>query len=63
MPIRLTPDGDLSSSRGSRGTLAKVDLDRVQTKLVDEMRPGAPVRVLFILDQFDGWSRMMTGTT
>ena len=40
-----------------RGTLAKADLDRVQARLVDEMRAGGPVRLLFVLDQFDGWDR------
>jgi hypothetical protein len=54
MPISLTRTGNGVFELGIRGTLAKADLDGVQAALIDEMQRG-PVRLLFLLDGFDGW--------
>jgi len=38
-----------------RGTLRKGDLERSQDQLLGEMARTGPVRLLFVLDGFDGW--------
>jgi SpoIIAA-like len=55
MPIALTPTGDNIFRVELRGMLRKVDLDRCQAQLAAEMRQLGPVRLLFVLDRFDGW--------
>ena len=37
------------------GILRKADLDRCQDALVDEMNRIGPVRLLFVLQGFEGW--------
>ena len=56
MPIDLTPGGDRVFELEIRGILAKADIDRVQAQLVDEIERDGPVRILFVLDQFEGWA-------
>jgi hypothetical protein len=38
-----------------QGTLRKADLDRCQAELTTEMRRIGPVRLLFVLREFQGW--------
>jgi len=38
-----------------RGMLRKAELDHCQSQLAGQMSPQAPVRLLFILDGFEGW--------
>ena len=38
-----------------RGHLRKADLDACQAHLAAEMRRLGPVRLLFVLDEFEGW--------
>jgi SpoIIAA-like len=40
-----------------RGTLRKADLDRCQELLADEMRRTGSVRLLCVLDGFEGWDQ------
>jgi hypothetical protein len=40
-----------------RGTLSKDDFERCQGTLIDEMRRLGPVRLLFLLEDFEGWAR------
>jgi hypothetical protein len=40
-----------------RGTLRKADLERCERRLAAEMTRVGPVRLLFVLIQFDGWER------
>ena len=37
------------------GTLRKVELERCQDVLIDEMAASAPIRLLFLLEGFEGW--------
>jgi len=55
MPIALTPAGGNIFRVELRGMLRKADLDRCQAELAAEMRRVGPVRLLFVLDRFDGW--------
>jgi hypothetical protein len=56
MPVYLTPGRDRVFELEIGGLLAKADLDRVQAQLVEEIERDGPVRMLFVLDQFDGWA-------
>ncbi len=38
-----------------RGTLSKDDFERCQDVLIEEMRRVGPVRLLFLLEEFEGW--------
>ena len=40
-----------------RGVLRKAELDRCQARLTEEMSHRGPVRLLFVLDGFEGWER------
>jgi hypothetical protein len=40
-----------------RGILRKEELDRCQNSLADEIRRVGSVRLLFVLDGFEGWDR------
>jgi stage II sporulation SpoAA-like protein len=39
-----------------QGTLRKQDLERCQHRLIEEMDRVGPVRLLFLLDGFEGWA-------
>jgi hypothetical protein len=39
-----------------RGTLRKADLERSQESLAAEMARSGPVRLLFVLEGFEGWA-------
>ena len=55
MPIALEHERDNVYRLNVRGTLRRAELDRCQHSLVDEMQNRGPVRLLFILESFDGW--------
>ncbi len=55
MPIALTHAGGNVFRVELQGTLRKADMDRCQVELAAEMRRLGPVRLLFVLDRFDGW--------
>ena len=38
-----------------QGTLRKQDLERCQHRLIEEMDRVGPVRLLFLLEGFEGW--------
>jgi hypothetical protein len=39
-----------------RGKLSRNDFERCQTVLISEMRRLGPVRLLFLLEEFEGWA-------
>ena len=55
MPIALHHEGDNVYRLDVRGTLRKSDLDRCQDVLAGEIGRIGPVRLLFVLDGFEGW--------
>ncbi len=55
MPIALHHEGDNVYRLDVRGTLRKPDLDRCQDVLAGEIGRIGPVRLLFVLDGFEGW--------
>ena len=55
MPIALTQEADNIFRLAIRGILRKADLDRCQDRLVVDMRRLGSVRLLFVLDGFEGW--------
>lgn len=55
MPIALRHEGDNVYRLDVRGTLRKSDFDRCQEVLAGEIGRIGPVRLLFVLDGFEGW--------
>jgi hypothetical protein len=55
MPIALEHERDNVYRLEVRGTLRRAEFDQCQTSLIDEMQQRGRVRLLFILDRFDGW--------
>lgn len=55
MPIALSHAGDNVFRVELQGALRKADLDRCQAELAAEMQRLGPVRLLFVLDGFEGW--------
>jgi hypothetical protein len=55
VPIALEQQTDRVFRIEIRGLLRKADLDRCQSQLAVEMARLAPVRLLFVLDGFEGW--------
>ena len=55
MPIALQHERDNVYRLELRGTLQRGDFQRCQKLLADEMQHRGAVRLLFILDRFDGW--------
>ena len=56
MPITMQHESDNLYRVDVRGTLQKAELERCQTDLVLQMQRLGPVRLLFILDGFEGWA-------
>jgi hypothetical protein len=56
MPMTMHHERDNIYRLEVRGTLRKTDLDRCQEALADEIRRIGPVRLLFVLDRFEGWN-------
>ena len=55
MPIAIHPERDNLYRVEISGTLRKEDLDRCQELLAVEIDRIGPVRLLFLLSQFEGW--------
>ena len=55
MPVILSKEDDTLFRVEMRGMVRKADLDRCQERLAAEMRTLGPVRILFVLDGFEGW--------
>ena len=55
MPMAMEHEGGNLFRVEIRGTLRKADLDRYQTELAAHMARLGPVKLLFILEGFDGW--------
>ena len=56
MPMTVHHDRDNIYRLEVRGTLHKLELDQCQSVLVHEMGRVGPVRLLFVLDGFEGWA-------
>ena len=56
MPMTVHHDRDNIYRLEVRGTLHKLELDQCQNVLIDEMGRVGPVRLLFLLDGFEGWA-------
>lgn len=57
MPATIHFEPDNICRMEIRGTLRKTDLERCQEALADEMRRRGPMRLLCVLDGFEGWER------
>ena len=55
MPAILQHDRDNIFRIELSGALRKADLEDCQRRLIDEMNRVGPVKLLFVLDSFDGW--------
>jgi hypothetical protein len=55
MPIAMDHEGGNLFRVEIRGTLRKLDLDRYQNELAVHMARLGPVKLLFILEGFEGW--------
>jgi stage II sporulation SpoAA-like protein len=55
MPISMHHEGDNIYRVELRGRLRKADLEQCQERLAGEMRRVGGVKLLFLLDGFDGW--------
>jgi hypothetical protein len=55
MPVGLQHDHDNVFRVDIRGTLHKADLDRCQREIAAEIGRFGKVRLLFVLDRFEGW--------
>jgi SpoIIAA-like len=57
MPISMQHEGDNVYRVELAGTLQQRDFNRCQEEVVREIERIGPVRLLFVLRQFDGWER------
>ena len=55
MPITLEEEPGRVFRLEMRGMLRKAEFDHCQSQLAGEMSRQGPVRLLFILDGFEGW--------
>jgi len=55
MPMSLEREQGNCFRLDMRGTLRQTELDACQERLAGEMARRGPVRLLFVLDGFDGW--------
>jgi len=55
MAISIEPEGSNVYRIDVRGMLRRSDLDWAQGRLAGEMSRVGPVRLLFVLDGFEGW--------
>jgi SpoIIAA-like len=55
MPIAMDHEGGNLFRVEINGTLRKADLDRYQNELVVQMARLGPVKLLFVLEDFEGW--------
>lgn len=57
MPVSMHHDGGNVYRVEIRGTLRKVELDRCMDELTPQIARAGSVRLLFVLEQFDGWEQ------
>jgi stage II sporulation SpoAA-like protein len=57
MPITMQHERDNIYRVEVGGILQKTELDRCQEQLVGEMGRIGPIRLLFVLQEFEGWER------
>ncbi len=57
MPIAIQHEGANIYRLDMSGRLGKPEFDRCQKSLVAEIRRIGPVRLLFVLSQFEGWEQ------
>jgi hypothetical protein len=55
MPISMHREDAAVVRADVRGTLRKAELDACQQRLLDEFGTAGPVRLLFVLEDFNGW--------
>ena len=55
MPIGLQHESDNIYRVNVRGRLDKADFERCEERLAGEMRRVGRVRLLFVLEEFEGW--------
>jgi hypothetical protein len=55
MPIALQHEEGNVHRLDVTGVLRKQDLERCQAALLEQMRRGGSVRLLFVLENFEGW--------
>ena len=55
MPISAQRESTNRYRLEIRGTLGKAEFDRCLTSLVSQIEDGGPLRLMVVLDQFDGW--------
>jgi hypothetical protein len=55
MPMTVHHERDNVYRLEVHGTLHKLELERCQNVLIEEMGRVGPVRLLFLLDRFEGW--------
>jgi hypothetical protein len=56
MPMTMQHEGGPVYRLVLRGTLHQADLERCQDLLAGEIKRIGPVRLLFVLEDFDGWA-------
>ena len=56
MPISIARESDDTFVMTFRGMVRKEDLDRTQQQLIEAAGPADSVRLLVVLDSFDGWA-------
>ena len=56
MPMTMQHEGGAVYQLVLRGTLHQADLERCQDVLAGEIKRIGPVRLLFVLEDFDGWA-------
>ena len=55
MPMTVHHEGGSVYRLEVRGTLRKLELERCQNVLIADMDRVGPVRLLFLLERFEGW--------
>jgi hypothetical protein len=55
MPVTMHHEGGNVHRVEIRGTLRKAELDRCMDELTPHIKETGSVRLLFVLEQFDGW--------
>ena len=55
MPISMEHEGNNVFRLDVRGTLRLVEFETCQERLIAEMTRIGPIRLLFVLEEFEGW--------
>lgn len=57
MPAAVHPEGDNVYRLDVSGTLRKSELEKIQAAAAEEIGRVGKMRLLFVLDRFQGWER------